>query len=112
MSHRKTCYFCGAVWGQCRCTGPVAAAFAFECYWVTDPSISVCGRFFVDPIACYGNAFVQARRQWQEYRCAHGCKANATCDECGAPMCDHSHEIWSTGCLQCDQPWRCGSLSL
>lgn len=100
---RETCYFCDAAWDECQCDGPVAAAFGFDSFLVTRPAVSVCGRFYVDPVAYYGDAFVQARRAWEEYQCDHGCKPNAVCSMCGTPMCDHSHEIGSDQCLQCDR---------
>jgi hypothetical protein len=57
---RATCYFCSAAWGACTCTFPVGAEHepGFECrgVWVTDPSVSECGRSYVDPIDYYGPA--------------------------------------------------------
>lgn len=48
----------------------------------------------------YGDAYLTAL---VGFDCDHGCSANTTCMTCGKPMCDHSHEIFSPQCLQCDQ---------
>jgi hypothetical protein len=59
---RATCYFCENAWGACTCTFPngaearARAGFDFGDVWVTDPSVSVCGRFYVDPLVYYGEA--------------------------------------------------------
>ncbi len=37
-----------------------AVGFVFEHVWVTDPTLHVAGRFDVDPVAEYGQAFVES----------------------------------------------------
>lgn len=101
---RRTCFFCDNVWGKCSCDKPVCAPFDFEDYvWIREPNVSVCTRYYVDPVYYYGAEYQKAQRRFDDYRCDHGCKANAVCEDCGAPMCDHSHEIHSGQCLRCDQ---------
>ena len=62
---RSTCHACGASWGDCGCA-PVSESQGFDAggIWVTDPTVSECGRFFVEPAIYYGDAYLdwQARR--------------------------------------------------
>lgn len=72
---RSHCFFCGATWGACTCEFPdqadlaayaEAAGLPFDLgdlpgfdfggkdFWITDPGVSVCGRFYVDPLTYYG----------------------------------------------------------
>jgi len=37
-----------------------AVGFVFEHIWVTDPTLDVTGRFDVDPVAEYGQAFLES----------------------------------------------------
>lgn len=57
---RKTCYFCNAKWGRCTCKFDEHpdAGFLFHGTAITDPCVSECGRFYVDPIEHYGAAYV------------------------------------------------------
>ena len=65
------CWFCGNHWGSCTCTFPKDVddrgepvdtselpGFGSDGTWITSPNVSVCTRFFVDPIAAYGAPFV------------------------------------------------------
>ncbi len=69
---RDTCFFCKAVWGKCTCTFPSVMnedgslveegaskvpGFDWSSFYVTEPNVSVCGRFFVDPFVYYGEAY-------------------------------------------------------
>jgi hypothetical protein len=64
---RSHCYFCEAVWGACSCkfpsgedAGEDTPGFDFGDLFVTDPGISVCGRFYVDPTVYYGRQYAEA----------------------------------------------------
>ena len=63
--HIAKCYFCGNRWGWCACPplpddeDPIVPGFSWEGFWVTDPTCSPCGRFFVDPTVYYGEAYTQ-----------------------------------------------------
>lgn len=65
------CWFCGNRWGSCTCAFPKDVddrgepvdtselpGFGVDGMWITSPNVSECTRFFVDPIAAYGAAFV------------------------------------------------------
>lgn len=71
--HLERCYFCLNVWGECMCDFPKydgsgdcqEPGFDFdESTWITAPNVSECGRFFVDPVECYGRWYVE----WLERR--------------------------------------------
>lgn len=53
------CYFCRQPWGHCRCAWDESDGFETETedFYITEPNVSECGRFFVDPYAHYGAAF-------------------------------------------------------
>lgn len=67
---RATCYFCDAAYGSCTCrfhdqtdeVNDLATLPGFDwqgaTFWITQPNVSVCGRFFVDPTVYYGEAYV------------------------------------------------------
>lgn len=59
---RDTCFFCEACYGSCRCSFDETDGFEHDGMWITMPNVSECGRFFVDPYVCYGDAF----RRWLE----------------------------------------------
>lgn len=71
---RKTCYGCGGEWGACTCPeadlmdrgldGEAPAAFEWNGFAIINPYVSECGRFYVDPVLYYGDAF----RAWQAAR--------------------------------------------
>jgi len=62
--YRETCYFCTNAWGACTCTFPdpseTSPGFDFRDTWVTSPNVSVCGRFYVEPLAYYGEPLRKA----------------------------------------------------
>lgn len=61
--HREACFFCAQRWGNCTCNFPDsdnvnAAGFEFEEFWITAPNVSVCSRFFIDPVVYFGEAYL------------------------------------------------------
>ncbi len=67
--YRKTCFRCNAKWGECTCpTAKDGEGFEWNEFYILDPSVSECGRFFVEPSLYYGNAFTEweAKREHQE----------------------------------------------
>ena len=60
------CFTAGHVWGECTCqtSVPEDEGFEFEGTNITDPCVSECGRFFVDPEIYYGEAYTV----WKEKR--------------------------------------------
>jgi hypothetical protein len=73
-AERSTCSFCGGQWGVCTCAFDApdeegclpegARGFDSRDFFVTEPNISVCGRFYVDPVAYYGEAYVEAAKKY------------------------------------------------
>jgi hypothetical protein len=70
MSRLRVCWFCDGRWGTCVCGWPEAdthpndvpetlPGFDTGEMYITHPNVSECGRFFVNPIECYGAAFVE-----------------------------------------------------
>lgn len=60
--HRQTCFSCDQVWGECTCKSvdsddENAPGFDFKDLWITNPNVSICTRFFVDPTEYYGEAY-------------------------------------------------------
>jgi hypothetical protein len=56
---RETCYFCTQDWDHCTCKWPGdSIGFNTEDFFITDPNVSECGRFFVDPVKYYGTPYV------------------------------------------------------
>jgi len=69
--HMDSCFFCHGVWGKCTCKFPsvtnndgtmvddvdAVPGFDWKDFYVTEPNVSVCGRFFVDPFVYYGDAY-------------------------------------------------------
>ena len=60
----EQCFFCNGAWGKCtcpplpECDDPKAEeGFSWGGLWISDPSLSSCTRFFVDPVAYYGEAY-------------------------------------------------------
>ena len=53
----ERCFFCSAEWGRCRCRFGIS--FKHEGVDITEPNVSPCGRFFVDPQEFYGEAFTK-----------------------------------------------------
>jgi len=65
--HLEKCYFCSNVWGECSCSfcpnrddDPTAVGFEWEGFFITAPNVSECTRFFVNPIVCYGEAYINS----------------------------------------------------
>ena len=63
---RSTCFSKGHNWGECTCKTEVHEdeGFEFQGTNIIDPSVSECGRFFVEPSVYYGEAYINwlARR--------------------------------------------------
>lgn len=67
--YRETCYFCKNPWGGCRCDFPQddgsgvchPDGFDWEGMWITQPNVSACTRFFVDPVIYYGQPYIDFR---------------------------------------------------
>ncbi len=57
---RASCYARHHEWGECDCKSefPEGEGFEFEGMWITDATVSECGRFFVDPYVYYGEAYM------------------------------------------------------
>jgi len=69
---RDTCFHCKAAWGKCTCRFPTVVnddgttvedasavpGFDWKDFYITEPNVSVCGRFFVDPFVYYGDAYL------------------------------------------------------
>lgn len=66
------CYFCGGAWGACTCAFPSVLddegrlvdvpdeeGFDWCGMFVTEPNVSDCGRWFVNPVTYYGAAYVE-----------------------------------------------------
>lgn len=56
------CWFCNGVWGSCTCAWPDPdnhPGFEHEGMHIIRPNVSVCSRFYVNPIAYYGRAFLE-----------------------------------------------------
>lgn len=58
MEELDACYFCHNKWGKCTCE--FEGEFEWECFLITEPNVSECTRFIVDPNKYYGEAFKQA----------------------------------------------------
>lgn len=57
---RETCHACHSKWGECTCPLiPEDQGFEWKNSWVTDPGVSSCGRFFVEPTVYYGAAYIE-----------------------------------------------------
>lgn len=69
--HRPTCVVCCGEWGKCTCKidhpdDPDShfedhEGFTFEGFFITDPRVTECGRFYVDPDVYYGEAYITWR---------------------------------------------------
>ena len=57
---RQTCFTACHEWGKCTCKVEVTPdkGFIFKGVLIVDPSISECGRFFVEPSVYYGDAYL------------------------------------------------------
>lgn len=65
----QTCYFCNALWGACSCEWS-GDGFVWDGVWIVDPSVDDTGRFFVNPYAHYGAAYVDW--QWKQLAMKQG----------------------------------------
>ncbi len=52
------CHFCAQEWGNCHCK--FDGEFEFTGTAITDPCVSECGRFFVDPTIYYAPQYQEA----------------------------------------------------
>ncbi len=70
--YRQTCYFCANEWGTCTCqfrdfdpdvdeSLDGLEGFDWNDFYITSPNVSVCTRFYVDPVAYYGRAFLESK---------------------------------------------------
>jgi hypothetical protein len=55
---RETCYFCNRRWGECSCKWHKGGGFMWQGTLIDEPNVSECGRFYVDPEAYYGKAYL------------------------------------------------------
>ena len=71
---RHNCAQCAGFWGECTC-GHVDSegdlGFGYYEFFITNPWVSECGRFFVDPTVYYGLNYTKwvgtdNHRQWLE----------------------------------------------
>jgi len=69
ISLMDTCCFCHNAWGYCQCSPTIT--FGIEGFehcgiTITEPNVSECGRFLVDPTIYYGNDYInwENRRQY------------------------------------------------
>lgn len=58
--HVSRCCFCSRTWGRCTCDFRKLAPFDFGGLSVTDPNLSECKRYFVDPDVYYGKAWKES----------------------------------------------------
>ena len=77
---RARCYFCRGLWGACMCDWPNPEVsetdeidgFDHKGFWIVQPNVSTCTRFYVDPEQYYGAAYLA----WASDQGLHeGCKA-------------------------------------
>lgn len=63
----NTCFYCKAQWGKCKCTeGDEVLFVSWSGTNITNPGVSECGRFYVNPLHHYGTKFTE----WLSY-CVH-----------------------------------------
>jgi hypothetical protein len=64
----KTCYFCDNKWGACTCRFDEHpdAGFLWRGTAIKDPCTDDSGRWFVDPVAYYGEPYIK----WRDSRVA------------------------------------------
>src|SRR5512138_2730871 len=80
----SACYFCHGHRGLCKCAwAPSDSSDGFDSggTWITNPGISSCGRFFVDPNVTYGRAY----RRWVCRRLAPGTLVTFQCPDRPSP---------------------------
>lgn len=77
-AYLPACFFCGNEWGKCLCRwdnpdecGRMpenAKGFDTGDFFITQPNVSECTRYFVDPVRYYGAAYVEAaaRFGWKQ----------------------------------------------
>lgn len=53
--YREICYFCKLPWGRCSC--PTCTPFVYGELSITEPMISTCLSFFVNPVTYYGESY-------------------------------------------------------
>ena len=53
MQALEKCYFCKSTWGKCQCKA-LPDGFEHDGTHITEPNVTECGRFFVDPFEYYG----------------------------------------------------------
>lgn len=58
------CYFCGGAWGECTCQwkheweSDADTLFDTGEFVITAPNVSICTRFYVDPVKYYGEPYL------------------------------------------------------
>lgn len=87
---RETCFFCNLPWGKCVCPALAEGeGFDFKGFIIDDPSTDESGRFYVDPVAHYGEAFTAWRKKitadvnriWHEHYAFNGPRTPMQPDE-------------------------------
>ena len=95
---RGTCFFCDQSWGKCSCIALAEdQAFDWEAFRITEPGVSTCGRFFVDPMKYYGLSSERCEELRRLVRRCDGCARDA----CPCP----SHDVIQLTCDECGTTW-------
>lgn len=50
------CFFCHNKWGKCTCL-PLSEGFTHNGTTITEPNVTECGRFYIDPFEYYGDSY-------------------------------------------------------
>jgi hypothetical protein len=60
MGYRGVCFTAGHSWGSCTCKTEVSEdeGFEYKDTNIVDPSLSECGRFFIEPTVYYGQTYI------------------------------------------------------
>lgn len=60
---RGSCWFCHKQWEKCTCKWDEKDGFTYHDFFIYMPNVTECGRFFVDPVTYYGDAFIEWWKQ-------------------------------------------------
>lgn len=55
----ESCFVCDGGWGTCCCQDSITELFVWQGVSIVDCTVSSCGRFYVNPVAYYGDAYIQ-----------------------------------------------------
>lgn len=60
---RTTCFTANHKWGECTCKTEVSEdkGFVWQGVLIVDPTVSDCGRYFVEPTIFYGQTY----KEWK-----------------------------------------------